>query len=42
MNRTTVSISKETRDLLASLGTKDTTFEVIIQNLIKKDVRQNE
>lgn len=35
MNRTTVSISKETRDLLASLGTKDTTFEMIIQNLIK-------
>jgi len=33
---TTISISKETRDrLAATVGTKDSTFDDIIQNLIK-------
>jgi len=32
---TTISISKETRDRLAIIGTKDSTFDDIIKNLIK-------
>jgi hypothetical protein len=41
MNRTTIGVSKKTRDFLASLGTKNTTFDEIIQNLIK-EARKNE
>ena len=33
---TSIAIKKETRNQLASLGTKDSTFDDIIQNLIKK------
>lgn len=35
-NRTTIGISKETRNSLASLGTKDSTFDEIIQDLLKE------
>jgi len=34
--KTTIAISKVIRDQLASLGNKDSTFDVIIQKLIKK------
>lgn len=34
--KTTITVEKETRNILASLGTKDSTFDQIIQNLIKK------
>ena len=34
--KTTITIQKETRDSLASLGTKDSTFDEIIQNLIDR------
>lgn len=33
---TTISIEKITRDRLASLGTKDSTFDQIIVELLKK------
>ncbi len=33
--RTTIGISKETRNSLASLGTKDSTFDDIIQDLLR-------
>lgn len=33
---TTISICKNTRNHLASLGTKDSTFDEIIQKLLKK------
>jgi hypothetical protein len=33
---TTLVITKETRDRLASLGTKDQTFDQIISELLKK------
>jgi len=36
MMKTTITIQKETRDSLASLGTKDSTFDEIIQNLIQR------
>ena len=36
MTMTSIAIQKETRNQLASLGTKDSTFDVIIQKLIKK------
>jgi len=39
--KTTITVQKETRDFLASLGTKDSTFDEIIQNLIK-GTNQNE
>lgn len=40
---TCVSVSKDTRDKLAKLGTKDQTFEDIILNLMpKKQVAENE
>jgi len=34
--KTTITVEKETRDILANLGTKDSTFDQIIQNLIEK------
>ena len=34
-NKTSIAISRKIRDQLASLGTKDTTFDEIIQDLIK-------
>jgi len=36
MNRTSISLQKETRDKLANIGRKDQTFDQIISNLIKK------
>jgi len=33
---TTITIQKETRNQLASIGSKDSTFDDIIQELIKK------
>ena len=33
---TTISISKETRDRLATIGTKDSKFDDIIKNLLKE------
>lgn len=33
--RTTIQLSKKTRDALASLGSKDESFEDIIKKLIK-------
>jgi hypothetical protein len=33
---TTIVLKKETRNKLASLGTKDSTFDEIIQDLISK------
>lgn len=38
---TTITISKETRDKLASLGTKDASFEDIIIELLKKWREEN-
>jgi len=35
-NKTSIAITKETRDQLASLGTKDSNFEDIIKELLKK------
>ena len=35
-NKTCIAVSKSIRDQLASLGNKDSTFDEIIQNLIKK------
>ena len=34
--KTTISISKIIRDRLASLGTKDSTFDEIIKQLLKQ------
>jgi len=36
MTMTSIAIKKEIRNQLASLGTKDSTFNEIIQKLIKK------
>lgn len=36
MAMTSIAIQKETRNHLASLGTKDSTFDEIIQDLISK------
>ena len=36
MAMTTITISKETRDQLATIGTKDSTFDDIIKNLLKE------
>jgi len=36
MVMTSIAIQKETRNQLASFGTKDSTFDTIIQELIKK------
>ena len=36
MKKTSISITKETRDELASLGTKDSNFEDIIKKLLRK------
>ena len=36
MTMTSISIKKETRNQLASLGTKDSTFDSIITELVKK------
>ena len=33
---TSIAIQKETRDQLASLGTKDSTFDEIIRTLLKQ------
>lgn len=41
METTTISISKQTREMLASLGTKDSTFDSIIQKLIENWREQN-
>lgn len=35
MDLTTISIKRETRNLLATIGNKDSTFDSIIQQLIK-------
>ena len=34
-NKTSVAIQKETRNQLAAVGSKDSTFDEIIQKLIK-------
>jgi len=34
-NKTSIAIQKETRKLLAAVGSKDSTFDEIIQELIK-------
>ena len=34
--KTTITIEKQTRDKLASLGNKDSTFDTIILSMIKK------
>ena len=34
-NTTSIAIQKETRDQLATVGSKDSTFDEIIQELIK-------
>ena len=39
-NKTSIAISREHRNILASLGTKDSTFDDIIQELIKKFFRK--
>ncbi len=39
--KTSISVSKETRNELASLGTKDSDFEDIIQVLLKKWYQTN-
>lgn len=36
MAMTSIAIQKETRNQLASLGTKDSTFDEIIQSLLEK------
>ena len=36
MSMTSIAIHKETRNQLASLGNKDSTFDEIIQELLKK------
>ncbi|MEX0763905.1 MAG: hypothetical protein WD966_04585 [Nitrosopumilaceae archaeon] len=36
IKKTSIAISKETRDELAALGTKDQNFEEIIKELLKK------
>ena len=36
INKTSIAISKDLRNQLASIGTKDSTFNEIIQKLIKK------
>jgi hypothetical protein len=36
MLRTSIMVKKETRDLLAKIGSKDDTFDSIICNLIKE------
>lgn len=36
MESTTIAISKIVRNQLASIGTKDSTFDDIIQELLKK------
>ena len=36
MAMTTITISKETRDRLAIIGTKDSIFDDIIKNLLKE------
>lgn len=35
-SKTTIAVGKVIRDQLASLGTKDSTFDEIIQKLLKK------
>jgi len=35
-DKTSIAISRKIRNQLASLGTKDSTFDEIIQDLIKK------
>ena len=36
MANTSIAIQKETRNKLASIGNKDSTFDEIVQKLIKK------
>ena len=40
-NKTCISVSKSLRDQLASLGNKDSTFDDIIQELIKEWRKNN-
>jgi len=35
-NKTSIAVSRKIRDQLASLGNKDSTFEDIVQKLIKE------
>jgi len=39
--KTSIAVSKTIRDQLALLGNKDSTFDVIIQQLIKKRNDEN-
>lgn len=41
MTKTSIAISKKTRDELAALGTKDQNFEEIIKELLKKWNEEN-
>jgi len=36
-NLTTIAISKETKDRIASLGSKNDTYEVIIQKILERE-----
>ena len=40
-DKTTILLKKTTRNLLASLGSKDQSFDEIVLNLIKKGVKRN-
>lgn len=41
-NKTTIAISRDTRNQLVSLGSKDFTFDQIIQDLISKIQEMND
>jgi len=41
IKKTSIAITKETRDRLAALGKKDQNFEEIIQELLKKWNEEN-
>ena len=41
MTRTTIALEKETRDLLASFGKKDQSFDEIVLKLIKRKEAKN-
>lgn len=40
-NKTSIAILKETRNQLANIGNKDSTFDEIIRELIKKWKEEN-
>jgi len=42
MQRTCIMVKKETRDLLAQMGSKDDTFDSIISSLIKHRKSKND